>query len=96
MYQQNTPGENLGSGHFYLAKTRTFLLCVDTNLLPEIVLLDSKARLPLHPMLSHAYAPRTRVPGNRTLGTTKSKGSGDEKKPNAVPRGIEQHNQPIS
>jgi hypothetical protein len=23
-------GENLGSGHFYLAKTRTFLLCVDS------------------------------------------------------------------
>ena len=27
--QQITPGENHGSGHFYLAKTRTFLLCVD-------------------------------------------------------------------
>jgi hypothetical protein len=24
-----TPGENPGSGHFYLAKNRTFLLCVD-------------------------------------------------------------------
>src|SRR6266436_2207548 len=24
-----TPGENRGSGHFYLAKNRTFLLCVD-------------------------------------------------------------------
>src|ERR1017187_6214660 len=27
-----TLGENLGGGHFYLAQTRTFLLCVDTNL----------------------------------------------------------------
>jgi len=26
----NTLGEDHGSGHFYLAKTRTFLLCVDT------------------------------------------------------------------
>src|SRR6202789_646679 len=26
-----TLGENHGSGHFYLAKNRTFLLCVDTN-----------------------------------------------------------------
>src|SRR5260370_40229550 len=25
-----TPGGNLGSGHFYLAENRTFLLCVDT------------------------------------------------------------------
>ena len=25
----NTPGENPGGGHFYLAKNRTFLLCVD-------------------------------------------------------------------
>src|SRR6202047_2207006 len=29
MCQQSTPGENLGSGHFYLAENRTFLLCVD-------------------------------------------------------------------
>ncbi len=29
MYLQITLGENHGSGHFYLAKTRTFLLCVD-------------------------------------------------------------------
>jgi hypothetical protein len=27
-----TPGGNRGTGHFYLAKNRTFLLCVDTNL----------------------------------------------------------------
>jgi hypothetical protein len=33
-----TLGENHGSGHFYLAQTRTFLLCVDTNLPPEQVL----------------------------------------------------------
>src|ERR1700676_4630429 len=26
-----TPGGNHGTGHFYLAKNRTFLLCVDTN-----------------------------------------------------------------
>ena len=31
----NTPGGNLGGGRFYLAKKRTFLLCVDTN--PRIV-----------------------------------------------------------
>jgi hypothetical protein len=24
-----TPGGNRGTGHFYLAKNRTFLLCVD-------------------------------------------------------------------
>ena len=30
MYLQNILGENLGSGHFYLAKNRTFLLCVDS------------------------------------------------------------------
>jgi hypothetical protein len=29
MYLQITLGEDHGSGHFYLAKTRTFLLCVD-------------------------------------------------------------------
>src|SRR6202034_376103 len=28
-----TLGENLGGGHFYLAQIRTFLLCVDTDLL---------------------------------------------------------------
>ena len=26
-----TPGGNLGSGHFYLAENRTFLLCVDSR-----------------------------------------------------------------
>jgi hypothetical protein len=26
-----TPGGNHGTGHFYLAKNRTFLLCVDTK-----------------------------------------------------------------
>src|SRR5260221_12183644 len=26
-----TPGGNRGTGHFYLAKNRTFLLCVDTK-----------------------------------------------------------------
>src|ERR1017187_4981227 len=30
-YLQITLGEKHGSGHFYLAKNRTFLLCVDTN-----------------------------------------------------------------
>src|SRR5262252_549137 len=29
MYRKHTPGENLGSGHSYIAKNRTFLLCVD-------------------------------------------------------------------
>src|SRR5690348_2263777 len=29
---QNTLGEDHGSGHFYLAENRTFLLCVDTKL----------------------------------------------------------------
>src|SRR5260370_16532836 len=27
----STPGGNRGTGHFYLAKNRTFLLCVDTR-----------------------------------------------------------------
>src|SRR6266478_5911342 len=27
----STPGGNRGTGHFYLAKNRTFLLCVDTS-----------------------------------------------------------------
>src|SRR5580698_5380427 len=31
MCLQTTPGEDYGSGHFYLAKNRTFLLCVDTR-----------------------------------------------------------------
>src|ERR1700682_4055241 len=29
-----TPGGNHGTGHFYLAKNRTFLLCVDTKTRP--------------------------------------------------------------
>src|ERR1700730_13543283 len=32
MWLPITLGESLGGGHFYLAETRTFLLCVDTNL----------------------------------------------------------------
>src|SRR5229473_3255053 len=32
MCRRITPGENRGTGHFYLAKNRTFLLCVDTDL----------------------------------------------------------------
>src|SRR5882762_6020969 len=35
MWLPITLGESLGRGHFYLAETRTFLLCVDTNLPPE-------------------------------------------------------------
>jgi len=31
MYLPSTLGEDHGSGHFYLAKNRTFLLCVDTK-----------------------------------------------------------------
>jgi hypothetical protein len=30
MCLQSTLGEDHGSGHFYVAKNRTFLLCVDT------------------------------------------------------------------
>src|ERR1700683_2854200 len=37
MRLQITLGENHGSGHFYLAKTRTFLLCVDTGELVRLV-----------------------------------------------------------
>src|SRR5258708_38496422 len=43
-----TPGGNRGTGHFYLAKNRTFLLCVDTNLLHEC-----QASLEMSPSLSH-------------------------------------------
>src|SRR5208337_733210 len=32
----NTLGEDLGSGHFYLAKNRTFLLCVDRRNDPHV------------------------------------------------------------
>src|SRR5580658_2876649 len=32
MCLQTTLGEDHGSGHFYLAKNRTFLLCVDMNI----------------------------------------------------------------
>src|SRR5882762_11775462 len=32
MWLPITLGESLGRGHFYLAETRTFLLCVDTSL----------------------------------------------------------------
>src|SRR6266481_5705334 len=35
MWLPITLGESLGRGHFYLAETRTFLLCVDTNLPAE-------------------------------------------------------------
>src|SRR5467141_3461602 len=34
MWLPITLGESLGRGHFYLAETRTFLLCVDTSLPP--------------------------------------------------------------
>src|SRR5882762_5813100 len=34
MWLPITLGESLGRGHFYLAETRTFLLCVDTHLSP--------------------------------------------------------------
>src|ERR1700681_1392821 len=35
MWLPITLGESLGGGHFYLAETRTFLLCVDTSLPSE-------------------------------------------------------------
>src|SRR5882672_737702 len=34
MWLPITLGESLGRGHFYLAETRTFLLCVDTLVAP--------------------------------------------------------------
>src|SRR5882762_7276897 len=34
MWLPITLGESVGRGHFYLAETRTFLLCVDTHLSP--------------------------------------------------------------
>jgi len=37
MWLPITLGESLGRGHFYLAETRTFLLCVDTKLPLELV-----------------------------------------------------------
>jgi hypothetical protein len=42
MYLQITLGEDHGSGHFYLAKTRTFLLCVDIAGLVDPTLLPPK------------------------------------------------------
>src|ERR1700719_3763250 len=44
----NTLGEDHGSGHFYLAKTRTFLLCVDN---PQIARCAATATLRLRAML---------------------------------------------
>src|ERR1700674_1018566 len=40
-----TPGGNRGTGHFYLAKNRTFLLCVDTNLPQEFATRASLAEI---------------------------------------------------
>src|SRR5258705_9752793 len=42
MWLPITLGESLGRGHFYLAETRTFLLCVDTNLLREQATRDQR------------------------------------------------------
>src|SRR5882762_9794003 len=36
MWLPITLGESLGRGHFYLAETRTFLLCVDITLLQRL------------------------------------------------------------
>src|SRR5438552_2951195 len=45
-----TPGGNHGTGHFYLAKNRTFLLCVDTA--PQRTSDASSALLPLRDLKS--------------------------------------------
>src|SRR5882672_4441301 len=42
MWLPITLGESLGRGHFYLAETRTFLLCVDTILPLEQVQRDRR------------------------------------------------------
>jgi hypothetical protein len=48
-----TPGGNHGPGHFYLAKNRTFLLCVDTNDTN-----DTNAEMhPYFPLLLHRTNP---------------------------------------
>src|SRR6202521_4520942 len=49
MCLQITLGENHGSGHFYLAKTRTFLLCVDRNLTVTNCESDCEERMMLTP-----------------------------------------------
>src|ERR1700747_1956492 len=42
-----TPGGNRGTGHFYLAENRTFLLCVDT--------LSTRSQATATPMRSHTF-----------------------------------------
>jgi len=45
MCLQITLGEDLGSGHFYLAENRTFLLCVDrVGQVPNVVLVERLVR----------------------------------------------------
>src|SRR2546430_1322942 len=44
MCLQITLGEDLGSGHFYLAENRTFLLCVDMKLHPNLRILTPRRR----------------------------------------------------
>ncbi|HEY2118960.1 MAG TPA: hypothetical protein VGH37_07235, partial [Candidatus Acidoferrum sp.] len=46
MCLQITLGENHGTGHFYLAENRTFLLCVDTKYKVDCGTGDRKIRLP--------------------------------------------------
>jgi hypothetical protein len=40
MCLQNTLGGDHGNGHFYLAETRTFLLCVDREIISATVLYE--------------------------------------------------------
>src|SRR5579863_2175412 len=47
----STLGEDLGSGHFYLAKTRTFLLCVDITEKPK-----NRRSQPPFPLRPHGAA----------------------------------------
>src|ERR1700719_2464357 len=46
-----TPGGNHGPGHFYLAKNRTFLLCVDTH--------SGRCRLGPNAVTGHLESPKT-------------------------------------
>src|SRR5262249_24291585 len=47
MCLKDTLGEDPGSGHFYLAKKRTFLLCVDTR---QVTVAIQSSGLPLFPV----------------------------------------------
>src|SRR6267142_4112421 len=74
MWLPITLGESLGRGHFYLAETRTFLLCVDTKLQADQAergSWDSGTQLPRNAIRGDRTTnsrPQDRISSNRTSG----------------------------